>query len=149
MIKLKSLIEATVRDKYYYIQHLLDIDPNQATNKLIEDLTQNTEKWTKIYDPQLNGNKFEWHPSATLNMGEYSISVSPNIYREENAFIIFSVEISVSKKSFGMSKGKQISHSEEPLNITSFDGRDWDFSSLKAKLSNTVRQVKELLKKDI
>jgi len=48
-----------------------------------------------------------------------------------------------------MGKGKEISHSEEPLNIKSINGRDWDFSSLEVKLANLIRQVKELLKRDV
>lgn len=149
MIRLKSIIEGVQRDKYYYVQHLLDLDPTDAVTKLLDDLEKNSEKWTKMYDPQLQGNEYGWHPSATLSMGEYGITLTPNMYREGNRFVIFSVEITVTKTPFaGRQKPKVIKTEEEPLNISSPEGRDWDFSSLQAKLANIVRSVKELIKKD-
>lgn len=140
------------RDKYYYVQHLLDLDPAIEAGKLLSSLSDNLEKWVKIYDPHLNGNTYGWHPDAYLNIGEYSIVLSPNVYRKDKIFAVFSVEIYLKKTSvFGSKeekKEKTIKSFEEPLNIESPDGRHWDVSALEAKLTNLVRAVKDLIKQD-
>ncbi len=137
------------RDKYYYVQHLIDMDTEDAAKKLLNTLEVNTKKWTEIYDPQLNGNAFGWYPSATLPIGEYAIVLQPTIYREGNQFTITSVEIYLNKVDVvGKKRPKTIKQLEEPLNISSPNGREWDFSSLNSTLNNLVRATKELIKKD-
>ena len=150
MIKLTDILtEIIKRDKYYYVQHLLDLDPNIESKKLLDSLEQNVVKWVKMYDPQLNGNQFDWHPTSTLSMGEYVIELAPNIYREGQIFKVFSIEIYLKKIVLvGKGKPKLIKSFEEPLDIESPDGRNWDFSALESKLANIIRSVKELIRKD-
>lgn len=153
-MKLKTLIkEIQNRDQFYYIQHILDMDVEKSSEALMKDLLDNINKWINIYDPALNGNVHGWYPSSSLQMEKYRIKLTPNIFREDNKFRIFGVEIDILEKDITNtkhlnSKEKLVKHEEIEIDTYIDDQNRWDVESLKVKINNLIREVKEILKRD-